>query len=38
MLTFVGTTNESNGEAWLETALKRIPAGDRILDAGAGEQ
>ena len=27
-----------NREAWLEKTLKQIPAGSRILDAGAGEQ
>src|SRR5207244_2838588 len=34
----VGTQNESTRTAWLENALRRIPAGSRILDAGAGEQ
>jgi len=34
----VGTLNESNRIAWLEKVLKQIPAGSRILDAGAGEQ
>lgn len=34
----VGTFNEANRAAWLEEALKQIPAGSRILDAGAGEQ
>jgi ubiquinone/menaquinone biosynthesis C-methylase UbiE len=34
----VGTHNESTRVAWLEQALKQIPAGARILDAGAGEQ
>ena len=33
----VGTRNESTREAWLEQALKQIPAGSRILDAGAGQ-
>lgn len=37
MLTKVGTTNEAVREAWLEQALREIPAGSRILDAGAGE-
>ena len=37
MLTKVGTTNEAVREAWLEKVLKGIPAGSRILDAGAGE-
>lgn len=32
-----GTTNESNRLKWLETTLKKIPSGSRILDAGAGE-
>lgn len=32
-----GTNNLSNRLAWLEAALKKIPAGSRILDAGAGE-
>ncbi len=34
----VGTRNESARIAWLEEALKQIPAGARILDAGAGER
>lgn len=34
----VGTKNQSNREAWLERTLKQVPAGSRILDAGAGEQ
>jgi ubiquinone/menaquinone biosynthesis C-methylase UbiE len=34
----VGTFNESNRLNWLETTLKKIPDGSRILDAGAGEQ
>lgn len=37
MLTSVGTNNEATREAWLKDALKTIPAGSRILDAGAGE-
>jgi len=32
-----GTQNESTRLQWLEAALKKIPAGGRILDAGAGE-
>jgi ubiquinone/menaquinone biosynthesis C-methylase UbiE len=32
-----GTTNESFRHAWIEAALKKIPAGLRLLDAGAGE-
>lgn len=35
---FVGTRNQYNRENWLKTTLKQIPAGSRILDAGAGEQ
>lgn len=38
MMPRVGMTNETNREAWLEQALKKIPAGSRILDTGAGEQ
>lgn len=34
---FAGTTNESNRLKWLEDTLQKIPAGARILDAGAGE-
>jgi|SRR6266851_1714275 len=34
----VGTQNESARIAWLEQILKKIPAGARILDAGAGER
>jgi ubiquinone/menaquinone biosynthesis C-methylase UbiE len=34
----VGTHNKANRDAWLETTLKKIPSGSRILDAGAGEQ
>lgn len=33
----VGTHNERMRETWLEETLKSIPAGSRILDAGAGE-
>lgn len=36
-MTTVGTKNQSNREAWLEKTLNQIPAGSRILDAGAGE-
>jgi ubiquinone/menaquinone biosynthesis C-methylase UbiE len=32
-----GTTNESERVKWIEAALKKIPAGLTILDAGAGE-
>jgi len=38
IMTSVGTHNRSDREAWLERTLKQIPAGSRILDAGAGEQ
>lgn len=34
----VGTHNENFRVGWLEKTLQRIPAGSRILDAGAGEQ
>jgi len=34
----VGTQNEGSRIAWIEKTLKQIPAGSRILDAGAGEQ
>jgi SAM-dependent methyltransferase len=34
----VGKSNESNRFAWVEQALADIPAGWRLLDAGAGEQ
>ena len=34
----VGTKNESNRIDWLRKTLAQIPAGSRILDAGAGEQ
>jgi ubiquinone/menaquinone biosynthesis C-methylase UbiE len=34
----VGTTNEAARRDWLGETLKAIPAGWRILDAGAGEQ
>lgn len=37
MLT-VGTKNLFNREQWLKKTLRQIPAGLRILDAGAGEQ
>lgn len=33
----VGNNNESNRVQWIEAALKQIPAGSKILDAGAGE-
>ncbi len=34
----VGSDNQSNRESWLRNTLAAIPAGARILDAGAGEQ
>ncbi len=37
-MTAVGTRNESTREAWLEGVLRQLPAGTRILDAGAGER
>lgn len=37
-MTTVGTRNLFNREVWLKKTLKQIPAGSRILDAGAGEQ
>lgn len=33
----IGTSNQSNREAWLKKTLSKIPSGSRILDAGAGE-
>jgi SAM-dependent methyltransferase len=33
----VGTTNEPARTAWVKEALGRVPAGARILDAGAGQ-
>jgi SAM-dependent methyltransferase len=34
----VGRANESTRHAWVQRQLKRLPAGSRLLDAGAGEQ
>lgn len=34
----IGTTNEDFRKNWIETTLKKIPAGFSILDAGAGEK
>ena len=34
----VGMANVGTREQWLERVLREIPAGSRILDAGAGEQ
>ncbi len=33
----VGTHNQTNRDLWLKAALLKVPAGSRILDAGAGE-
>jgi len=33
----VGTNNESNRVKWIENTLSKIPAGSKLLDAGAGE-
>jgi ubiquinone/menaquinone biosynthesis C-methylase UbiE len=33
----VGTFNEKNRVTWLKKTLKKMPSGNRILDAGAGE-
>ncbi|MEM9830571.1 MAG: methyltransferase domain-containing protein [Bacteroidota bacterium] len=35
--TNVGTHNEATRHQWMKETLKKIPAGARILDAGAGE-
>jgi ubiquinone/menaquinone biosynthesis C-methylase UbiE len=37
MIIKIGTKNESTRECWLESTLKQVPQGSRILDAGAGE-
>jgi len=34
----VGTNNQDRREKWLEAALCSLPAGARVLDAGAGQQ
>lgn len=34
----VGTTNGANRDRWVEKALTSLPAGIRLLDAGAGTQ
>ena len=34
----VGAGNEATRNAWVEQALRKLPAGARLLDAGAGEQ
>lgn len=33
-----GTQNENRRKEWIQEALKKLPDGQRILDAGAGEQ
>jgi SAM-dependent methyltransferase len=33
----VGLTNQTTRDAWVQQALSRLPAGARLLDAGAGE-
>ena len=33
----VGTQNKLNRDAWIKHKIQQIPAGSRILDAGAGE-
>ena len=33
----LGTTNEQSRQDWVKTTLSKLPAGARILDAGAGE-
>ena len=33
----VGLSNDSAREEWIISTLKKVPAGLRILDAGAGE-
>jgi len=33
----IGRTNESTRDAWVKMALSSLPAGTRLLDAGAGE-
>ena len=35
---YVGLSNEANRIQWVQTALSNIPAGHKILDAGAGQQ
>lgn len=36
-MTTVGTRNQAARDAWLARMLSAVPAGERILDAGAGE-
>ena len=37
-MTRVGTANDAVRERWLQQRLAELPAGARLLDAGAGEQ
>ena len=37
-MTQIGTRNEATRHAWVEQSLQQLPAGWRLLDAGAGEQ
>ena len=37
-MTIFGTENKARREAWIEKTLRALPDGQRILDAGAGEQ
>lgn len=34
----VGSSNESTRVQWIEQALRKVPEGSKLLDAGAGEQ
>lgn len=34
----IGLKNQENRESWLQQTLQKIPAGSKILDAGAGTQ
>ena len=37
-VTNVGTRNDAEREEWVKSTLSRLPAGIRLLDAGAGQQ
>ena len=37
-MTAFGTQNENRRKQWIQEALNKLPEGQRILDAGAGEQ
>jgi ubiquinone/menaquinone biosynthesis C-methylase UbiE len=37
LLKKIGNRNQANSEIWLQNAIKNIPKGNKILDAGAGE-